>query len=204
MPCDAVDARSVSVSFVLRVVTFGAPHVAPGASCECGRSKQVKSATCGVCRSVSTEANGNWKGGRTRHKAGYVMVRAPGHPRATSGPYVFEHILVAEDLLGRHLRDGETVHHRNGVRDDNRPGNLELWTSPQPSGIRVSDAIEWARAILQRYEGVGAPPTTLTISRESPWRWRDSNRPNRGCKSRRQRCVHALSRQNTVSVACCD
>ncbi len=102
------------------------------------------------------------------------MVRAPGHPRATSGPYVFEHILVAEDLLGRYLHDGETVH-RNGVRDDNRPENLELWTTPQPSGIRVSDAIEWAYALLKRYEGDGAPPTTLTISRESPWRWRESN-----------------------------
>ncbi len=76
------------------------------------------------------------------------MVRAPGHPRATSGPYVFEHILVAEDLLGRYLRDGETVHHRTGVRVDYRPDNLELWTNPQASGIRVSDAIEWARTIL--------------------------------------------------------
>jgi HNH endonuclease len=170
--------------------------------CECGRSKQVKSATCGGCRSVWTEANGNWKGGRTRHKAGYVMVRAPGHPRATSGQYVFEHILVAEDLLGRHLHDGETVHHRNGVRDDNRPENLELWTSPQPSGIRVSDAIEWARAILERYEGVGAPPTTLTILRESPWRWRDSNRPRRKCVRRGQVSFTPLTRENMVSVRC--
>jgi Zn ribbon nucleic-acid-binding protein len=57
-------------------------------TCECGRSKQVKSVTCGVCRSNSEMANGNWRGGRTRHKAGYVMVRAPEHPRAVSGPYV--------------------------------------------------------------------------------------------------------------------
>jgi hypothetical protein len=123
------------------------------------------------------QANGNWKGGRTRHKAGYVMVRAPGHPRAGTSPYVFDHILVAEELLGRYLFGGESVHHRNGVRDDNRPENLELWTRPQPSGIRVDDAIAWAKAILDRYGGVGAPPTALTVSPEDSWRWRDSNDP---------------------------
>jgi hypothetical protein len=58
------------------------------------------------------------------------MVRAHGHPRAVGSPYVFEHILVAESILGRYLVAGESVHHINGVRDDNRPGNLELWTRP--------------------------------------------------------------------------
>lgn len=106
-------------------------------------------------------ANGNWRGGRTYHKAGYVMVYAPGHPRARTAKYVFEHILVAEEILGRPLHPDETVHHRNGVRDDNRPENLELWTRPQPPGIRACDAIEWAHDIIARYEGPGSAPTTL-------------------------------------------
>ena len=116
--------------------------------------KQGKSTTCANCRTVAGASNGRWKGGRTRHKAGYVMVWAPGHPRAGKGQYVFEHILVMEQVLGRHLLRQESVHHRNGVREDNRPENLELWTRPQPTGIRVSDAIVWAREILTRYTGV--------------------------------------------------
>jgi hypothetical protein len=78
------------------------------------------------------------------------MVHLPGHPRARTGNYVFEHIVVMEELLGRPLHKDETVHHRNGVKDDNRPGNLELWVRPQPSGIRAVDAVEWAREILRR------------------------------------------------------
>lgn len=74
------------------------------------------------------DKNPNWRGGRTIHAKGYIYRYAPDHPRASNG-YVFEHILIAEEKLGRHLRPGETCHHNNHKRDDNRPENIQVFES---------------------------------------------------------------------------
>jgi hypothetical protein len=67
-----------------------------------------------------------WKGGRVKDTAGYIRILAPEHPKCGKDKYVLEHRLVIERHLGRYLRPDEHVHHKNGIKDDNRLENLEL------------------------------------------------------------------------------
>lgn len=68
------------------------------------------------------------------------------------GSSVMQHRQMMEDHIGRVLRPEESVHHINGIRDDNRIENLELWSSSHPKGQRVEDKVAWAREILALYD----------------------------------------------------
>ena len=63
-----------------------------------------------------------WNGGK-KETNGYMCIYLPEHPRACR-KYVYEHIVVAEQKVGRYLKKTERVHHINGIKTDNRPENL--------------------------------------------------------------------------------
>lgn len=84
-------------------------------------------------------------------QSGYVSIYDPTHPNANALGRVKEHIAVMAAHLGRPLAVGEQVHHRNGVRNDNRLENLALRVGPHGSGITVEEAVAWAHEILRRY-----------------------------------------------------
>lgn len=132
------------------------------------RDRYSKGRTCSVCliEPISDYAPGeycrkcSWKiksesvpSRRVPGPNRYVVVtQRHGHPNADKRGRIYEHILVMSEKLGRSLLPGESVHHLNGVRDDNRPENLELWTISQPRGQRVKDKVDWAKELLKQYE----------------------------------------------------
>ncbi|GAH41094.1 unnamed protein product, partial [marine sediment metagenome] len=70
-----------------------------------------------------------WEGGKIINSGGYVLIWKPDHPFSNKQGYVYEHRLVMEKMLGRYLKPKEIPHHKNEICDDNRPDNLQLFSS---------------------------------------------------------------------------
>lgn len=87
---------------------------------------------CSECRREKCAASarrGREPGERFLSANGYIQIQG-------EGP---EHRVVMSRKLGRDLIPGESVHHKNGIKTDNRPDNLELWVGPIRYGQRASE-----------------------------------------------------------------
>ncbi len=132
--------------------------------CDCGSMVNVYGAnlrrgdtkSCGCLNSEkrrerSGERHHNWNGGIIKNKDGYVLIKKPNHPNSRKNGYVAEHVAVMTEFLGRGLYKGETVHHKNGIKEDNRIDNLELRTYRHPPGQSVEDMISFCIEYLKKY-----------------------------------------------------
>jgi HNH endonuclease len=96
------------------------------------------------CRAKFKSRRARKNPARSINRLGYVIVGER-----------LEHRIVMEKLLSRKLLRRETVHHKNGNRADNKPRNLELFSSGHGPGQRIKDLVRYLKTIPKRLGGLG-------------------------------------------------
>jgi len=131
--------------------------------CECGEvrlnrgceltDKSIVSCGCYIKdfhKSRYGEKSPQWKGGRRKTKLGYITLSKYFWEGEEIRKPILEHVLIMSQHLGRLINTSkQSVHHKNGIRDDNRLENLELWDKSHPFGQRVEDKVSWAIEFLK-------------------------------------------------------
>lgn len=118
----------------------------------CG--KTLCGSDSGLCRVCYLERGPRFRGRRknlvTHNRLvtnyGYMSIRVEKDDGLVG--WFQEHRVIMERELGRKLKKGENVHHRDGNKRNNDVGNLEVWSHRQPPGIRAVDALDVARKII--------------------------------------------------------
>ncbi|MFW5794345.1 MAG: HNH endonuclease [Bacillota bacterium] len=124
--------------------------------CHCG--SEFKTLEYNIClESISSCGCGKpvnpGEDGEIKKINNFVYIYKPNHPNCGKDGWMYYHIYLYSQYLGRAIKREENVFHKNGLTEDNRIENLELWSKAiLPEERRVEDMIRFCVDYLSEYK----------------------------------------------------